>query len=132
MHLTQLGAQYLWESFHMPSPDIRFVFDMRLPGYWSPAKAEIVANLDQVYEHKVFKAAVATPQFEFAINSAIDELAEKKVIRVVQIGGGEDPNSQFNQMVKTGPRQAGHAAVRQVAGDQRPARSGQRRLGYLD
>ncbi len=96
--LTKLGAKVLWESFHQATPDISFKFEMKLAGLRAPAKAKIVADLDRVYENERIQAAGATPIFEFEFKKAVEELAEKKVIRVEIVGGTGDPD--FNKYVE--------------------------------
>jgi hypothetical protein len=81
---------------------------MKLPGYWSPAKAKIVADLDRVEEHNTFKMAMATPIFEFEMNKAFDELFDSRVIKVEIIGGGESSSEKpgtFNNMVAAAEKQ---------------------------
>ncbi len=96
--LTKLGAKVLWESFHQATPDISFKFEMKLAGLRAPAKAKIVADLDRVYENERIQAAGATPIFEFEYKKAIEELAEKKVIRVEIVGGTGD--AEFSKYVE--------------------------------
>ena len=99
IELTKRGAEVLWESFQMPTPDIAFKFEMALPGYWSPAKGRIVADLDEVARHETMQLAAATPIFEFEMNKAFDELQESKAIDVLIVGdvGQDKKDSMFKQ-----------------------------------
>ncbi len=98
LELDKTGAQILWESFQMPTPDISFRFDMKLPGFWSPSKGRIVADLDQVVRHETMQVAAATPVFEFELNQAFDELKESKAITVEVIGDVDaDKEGMFRQ-----------------------------------
>jgi len=44
IHLTKLGAQILWRSFQMRTPDVSLVFEMTFSGLNDPADATITAN----------------------------------------------------------------------------------------
>ncbi len=44
MHLSKKGAQLLWESFAMQTPDVSLVFEMSFTGLNDPANARITAD----------------------------------------------------------------------------------------
>lgn len=44
IHLTKKGAQILWQSFQMDTPDISLVFEMTFSGLGDPADASITAD----------------------------------------------------------------------------------------
>ena len=44
IHLTKLGAQILWRSFQMDTPDVSLVFEMTFSGLNDPADATITAD----------------------------------------------------------------------------------------
>lgn len=44
IHLTKLGAQILWRSFQMDTPDVSLVFEMKFSGLRDPADATITAD----------------------------------------------------------------------------------------
>lgn len=44
IHLTKLGAQILWRSFQMETPDVSLVFEMTFSGLSDPAEATITAD----------------------------------------------------------------------------------------
>lgn len=48
MHLTKKGAQILWESFKMATPDVSLVFEMSFTGLRDPVNATIIANWDKL------------------------------------------------------------------------------------
>jgi hypothetical protein len=86
MQLTKLGAKILHQSFQTATPDISFMFEMEMAGYRAPVRATIVAELDRVYEHQNFQLGVATTYVQAEITEALDDLYERKVIRVEQVG----------------------------------------------
>lgn len=90
--LTKQGAKILWESFHTPTPDISFSFEMDVEGYQSPKRALIEANFDQIYEHKAFAAGLASPYLAAEIKGAFDDLQTNKAIKLTQVG--DDANLQ--------------------------------------
>jgi len=44
IHLTKMGAQILWKSFQMDTPDVSLVFEMTFSGLNDPADATITAD----------------------------------------------------------------------------------------
>jgi len=48
IHLTKLGAQILWRSFQMSTPDVSLVFEMTFSGLNDPADATITANWNKL------------------------------------------------------------------------------------
>ncbi len=88
--LTKQGAQVLWESFHMATPDVSFMFEMEIAGYHSPSKATIEADWEKVYNHHAFEAAFATTFLGVDIKAAFDDLRQAGAIKVVQIGDDKD------------------------------------------
>ena len=48
IHLTKLGAQILWRSFQMRTPDVSLVFEMTFSGLNDPADATITANWNKL------------------------------------------------------------------------------------
>jgi hypothetical protein len=90
IQLTKKGAKLLWESFKTPTPDLSFSFEMELSGFRSPIKAKIEANFDQIYEHKNFQAAIASPVLAAEIKAAFDDLIKSGAIKVTQVGSDED------------------------------------------
>ncbi|MGD2215910.1 MAG: hypothetical protein PVJ64_04115 [Gemmatimonadales bacterium] len=97
MQLTKLGSQILWESFHSPTPDISFSFEMDLEGYRTPKRAVIEADFDQIYEHNAFAAGVASTYVAAEVKGAFDDLRRQGAIRVEQVG--ED--AQLEQLYTT-------------------------------
>jgi hypothetical protein len=89
IQLTKLGAKVLHESFETTTPDISFMFEMEMKGYREPVRATITADLDRVYEHENFQLGVATTYVQAEISQAFDDLYEKKVIKVEQVGEDE-------------------------------------------
>ena len=96
LQLTKLGAKVLWESFHTPTPDISFSFEMELEGYRLPQKAIIEANFDQIYDHKSFGVGVATPLIGAEIQAAFDEMVRNGAIKVTQVGD----DAQMSELIK--------------------------------
>jgi hypothetical protein len=89
MQLTKLGSKILWQSFETPTPDVSFTFEMDIAGYRSPIEATIEANFDQVYEHEMFSAGVATAYLAADIKIAFDDLRRNGAIKVSQVGSDE-------------------------------------------
>jgi hypothetical protein len=50
MHLTKKGAQILWQSFRMETPDVSLVFEMSFSGLSDPADATITADWTKLQE----------------------------------------------------------------------------------
>lgn len=90
IQLTKKGAKLLWESFKTPTPDLTFSFEMEMAGFRSPIKAKIEADFDQIYEHKNFQAAVASPILAAEIKASFDDLVKSGAIKVTQVGSDED------------------------------------------
>lgn len=90
MELTKKGAKILWQSFKTPTPDMSISFEMELSGFRSPIRALLEANFDQVYEHKNFQAAVASPILAAEIKASFDDLVKNGAIKLTQVG--EDEN----------------------------------------
>jgi hypothetical protein len=86
IQLTELGSKLLWQSFQTATPDISFMFEMEMGGYREPKRAVVVADLDRVYEHQGFAAGIAGVYVQTEISTAFDDLREKKVIRLEQVG----------------------------------------------
>lgn len=87
--LTKLGATLLWESFQTATPDISFMFEMEMQGYRAPKRAVIEAEMDRVYSHRAFDAAVATTYLQAEITQAFEELRSEGAIRLTQVGEDE-------------------------------------------
>jgi hypothetical protein len=89
VQLTQKGAEILWQSFQTTTPDMSVSFEMELQGFRAPKNAVIEANFDQIYEHKSFNSAVATPFLAAEINTAYDDLRRSGAIKVTNLGADE-------------------------------------------
>ena len=104
IHLTKLGAKVLWESFHTPTPDISFQFEMELEGYRSPVSAVIEADFDRMYQHESIEAAVSGElggiMLAGEINKTMEDLYESKAIKLTQIGEDE----KLEELIQTGYR----------------------------
>lgn len=75
LHLTRMGSKVLWESFHTATPDISFLFSMRLSGYRSPKQAVMEADLEEVYEHESFKSDFgAAASLDAGVAIPVDEI----------------------------------------------------------
>ena len=90
MELTKKGAKILWQSFKTPTPDMSISFEMELSGFRSPIRALLEANFDQIYEHKNFEAAVASPILAAEIKASFEDLTKNGAIKLTQVG--EDEN----------------------------------------
>ncbi|HJW28316.1 MAG TPA: hypothetical protein VJ508_03600, partial [Saprospiraceae bacterium] len=101
--LTKQGADILWATFHTPTPDLSFAFEMDARGYLSPKNVKIEADFEQIYSHKAFEAAAVSPVFAAEIKAAFDDLANKGAIKVTQIGDDPELNKMretaYNQLV---------------------------------
>jgi hypothetical protein len=90
MLLTKQGAKILWQSFHSPTPDISFSFEMELAGFRSPVRAVIEADFDQIYEHTAFSAGIASSYLSGEIKTAFDDLRTTGAIKLTQVGADAD------------------------------------------
>lgn len=86
MLLTQRGSRILWQSFHTPTPDISFSFEMEMDGYRSPQQGVIEANFEQIYEHEVFNIGLASTYLSGEIKGAFEDLTRTGAIKVTQVG----------------------------------------------
>ena len=93
IRLTQKGAQILWQSFRTPTPDMSISFEMELQGFRAPRNAVIEADFDQIFEHKSFKAGIATPYLSADINAAFDDLTRSGAIKITNNGADEQMES---------------------------------------
>jgi len=84
--LTREGSRILWQSFHTPTPDISFSFEMELDGYRSPQQGVIEANFEQVYEHQAFNVGLASQYLAAEIRGAFEDLTRSGAIKVTQVG----------------------------------------------
>jgi len=86
MLLTQQGSRVLWQSFHTPTPDISFSFEMEMDGYRSPKQGVIEANFEQIYEHEAFNVGLASTYLSGEIKGTFEDLTRTGAIKVTQVG----------------------------------------------
>ncbi len=86
MLLTQQGSRILWQSFHTPTPDISFSFEMEMDGYRSPQQGVIEANFEQIYEHEAFNVGLASTYLSGEIKGTFEDLTRTGAIKVTQVG----------------------------------------------
>lgn len=89
IQLTKKGSKILWESFHTATPDISFRFEMEMAGFRAPLRAILEADFSQIYSHRRFNAAVATPWLAAEIDDVFDELRNEGAIHLEMIGDDE-------------------------------------------
>jgi hypothetical protein len=90
IRLNKLGSQVLWESFHAPTPDVSFSFEMVIDGYRSPKRALLVADFDRIYSERTFQAGVATTYLQAEIDAAYDSLRRTGAIQLTEIGDDQE------------------------------------------
>lgn len=93
--LDSLDARIMWESLQTPTPDISFNLNMTIGGFQSPLSFKIDMDFDQIYQHKIFNAGLATPILKAEIGIAAQELKESGAIHITQVG--EDAGLQRMQ-----------------------------------
>jgi hypothetical protein len=120
MQLTKLGSKLLWESFHSPTPDISFSFEMDLQGYRAPKRAVIEADFDQIYEHQGFAAGLASTYLAAEIKGAFDDLRRTGAIKVEQVGEDE----RLGQLVTTAYNKIAEIMFQPVQGTGTPDLAG--------
>lgn len=86
LRLTRLGAQILWESFQLPTPDISFTFEMEMSGYFSPVSGSVVADYERIYNQQEFAAGVAVDYLGAEIGLAFDRARDEGAISVEIVG----------------------------------------------
>jgi hypothetical protein len=86
VQLDKDASQVLWESFQTAAPDISFSFSMQLPGYVSPQRGTVEANFDQIYQHRMFNAGLASTYVGADIRAAFEDLTRAGAIKVTQVG----------------------------------------------
>lgn len=86
MLLTQQGSRILWQSFHTPTPDISFSFEMEMDGYRSPQQGIIEAEFEQIYQHEAFNVGLASTYLSGEIKGAFEDLTRTGAIKVTQVG----------------------------------------------
>jgi hypothetical protein len=100
IRLTKLGAQLLWESFKMKTPDISFTFEMEMEGYRSPYDATLKADFDQIYSYKGFelatKARYAYFEAGFGLKLSFDDLRRQGAIQLEVKGDDKAMDSLVN------------------------------------
>ena len=84
--LSREGSKILWQSFHTPTPDISFSFEMEMKGYRSPQQGVIEANFDQIYEYDAFNVGLASSYLSAEIKGAFEDLTRSGAIKVTQVG----------------------------------------------
>jgi hypothetical protein len=86
LRLTDLGAQILWESFQLPTPDVSFTFEMEVAGYHSPVRGLITADFDRLYRMDEFGLGVTADYLGAEIEAGFDKAVEDGVITVEMVG----------------------------------------------
>ncbi|MDW3651821.1 MAG: hypothetical protein R8P61_32380 [Bacteroidia bacterium] len=96
IQLTKQGAKILWESFKTPTPDMSFSFEMTLDGYLSPIEAKVEANFDQIYKHKAFDVAVATPVLQAEVTGAFTDMIKNGAIKI----SGAEADEKMDRLIE--------------------------------
>jgi len=86
IELTKLGAQLLWESFKMDTPDISIVFTMEVYAYRQPYEAEMRVDWEKVHEEKAFDVGAKVLWLGADVEMGIDKLHETGAIRITTRG----------------------------------------------
>lgn len=103
VRLTRKGATLLWRAFQeQSSPPLGFTFfDMEVAGFRGPLGVTIVADLEEVYNHRSFSAGVAgRPGGVYLgaeIEAAFDDLRSSGAIREVWHGEDADFERLINE-----------------------------------
>lgn len=101
LDLTNKGAQELWASFDMPTPNITFHFEMQFEGLRSPQQVTIEADYEKIYNHHSFNVGAAgnlgKVVFGSEIDAAFSDLRRSEAIRINSV----NPDADMNDLIKT-------------------------------
>jgi hypothetical protein len=86
IELTKLGAQLLWESFKLDTPDISIVFTMDVYAYRKPYEAEMRVHWEKVHEEKGFDVGAKVLVIGADVQMMVDKLHETGAIEIVTRG----------------------------------------------
>ncbi|MBX2875599.1 MAG: hypothetical protein KTR30_26010 [Saprospiraceae bacterium] len=75
--LDKKGAQLLWNTFHSPTPDISFSFEMEVSGYRTPTKGWIKGNFDRIYSSHELGLGAKIPVYGIMLSGEIGAAFEK-------------------------------------------------------
>lgn len=75
--LDKKGAQLLWNTFHSPTPDISFSFEMEISGYRTPTKGWIKGNFDRIYSSHELGLGAKIPVYGIMLSGEIGAAFEK-------------------------------------------------------
>ena len=89
IQLTKLGAKILHQSFQTATPDISFMFEMQMAGYREPVRADDRGRPRPRVPARELPARRGPHLRAGRDTQAIDDLCEKKVIRLEQVGEDE-------------------------------------------
>jgi tetratricopeptide (TPR) repeat protein len=100
LDLTNKGAQQLWASFDMPTPNVTFHFEMEFDGFLSPQEVDIVADYEKIYSHHALNVGAAGQAGKVLLGAEIDaafsDLHRDQAIRVTSA----NPDAQMNELQK--------------------------------
>lgn len=101
LDLTNKGAQELWASFDMPTPNITFHFEMQFEGLRSPQQVLIEADYEKIYNHHAFNVGaagrVSKVVFGSEIDAALSDLRRSEAIQITSV----NPDADMNDLIKT-------------------------------
>jgi len=86
IELTKLGAQLLWESFKLDTPDISIVFTMDVYAYRQPYEAEMRVHWEKVHKEQGFDVGAKVLVIGADIEMMVDNLHETGAIEIVTRG----------------------------------------------
>ena len=88
--LDKKGAKLLWSTFHTPTPDISFSFEMEIEGYRSPTKGWIKGNFDRIYTSHELGLGARIPVYGVMLSgelgAAFENMRKDGAIEVFQEG----------------------------------------------
>lgn len=99
MHLTQLGASLLWESFHQSTAPISAHFEMTLSGYYNPVEAKMEVDWEKVNQVLEAGAAGRLSFVAFEVDVMLQKMLQNGAIKIELVGA---PPSQWNDIQKIG------------------------------
>jgi hypothetical protein len=101
LDLTNKGAQQLWASFDMPTPNVTFHFEMQFDGLLSPKQVNIEADYEKIYSHHSFNVGATGQVGKVVLGAEIDaafsDLHREQAIKITSV----NPDAQMDELTQT-------------------------------
>jgi hypothetical protein len=80
--LSKAGAQLLWESFKMATPDISINFEMEIAGYREPFNAKVTGDWNLISKNSSMALGLKTSMIGLDVQKTVSELRQTNAIKV--------------------------------------------------